>query len=41
MLDTDGEVGTKSLVTYSYGPLHMDEQKQDGQLEPTLYRYRM
>ena len=34
MRDTDGEVGTKSLVTYSCGSLHMDEQRQDDQLEP-------
>ena len=32
--DTAGEVGTSLLVMYSYGPLHMDEQKQDDQLEP-------
>ena len=30
MQDTAGEVGT-----YSCGPLHIDEQKQDVQLEPT------
>ena len=30
MQDTAGEV-----VTYSCGPLHMDEQRQDDQLEPT------
>ena len=30
MRDTAGEV-----VTYSCGPLHMDEQRQDDQLEPT------
>ena len=35
MRDTAGEVGTNSKVTYSCGPLHMDEQRQDGQLEPT------
>ena len=35
MRDTAGEVGTNLLVTYSCGPLHMDEQRQDDQLEPT------
>ena len=35
MQDTAGEVGTSSLVMYSYGPLHMAEQKQGNQLEPT------
>ena len=35
MRDTGGEVGTNSLGTYSCGPLHMDEQSQDDQLEPT------
>ena len=35
MQDTAGEVGTNSWVTYSHGPLHMDEQRQDDQLEPT------
>ena len=34
MQDTAGEVGTISYVTYSCGPLHMDEQRQDDQLEP-------
>ena len=33
--DTAGEVGTSSWVMYSCGPLHMDEQRQDDQLEPT------
>ena len=33
--DTAGEVGTSSLVMYSSGPLHMAEQRQDDQLEPT------
>ena len=33
--DTAGELGTNSYVTYSSGPLHMDEQRQDDQLEPT------
>ena len=28
MQDTAGEVGTSSLMMYSYGPLHMAEQKQ-------------
>ena len=35
MQDTAGEVGTSSLVIYSYGSLHMAEQKQGDQLEPT------
>ena len=34
MWDTAGEVGTNSQVKYSGGPLHMDEQRQDDQLEP-------
>ena len=34
MLDTTGEVGTNSEATYSCGPLHMDEQRQDDQIEP-------
>ena len=34
MHDTAGEVGTNSWATYSYGPLHMDEQRQDDQLQP-------
>ena len=34
MWDTAGEVGTSSLVIYSCGLLHMDEQKQDDQPEP-------
>ena len=34
MRDTAGEVGTNSEVAYSCGPLHMDEQRQDGHLEP-------
>ena len=33
MQDTAGEVGTSSLVMYSYGALHMAEQKQDDLLE--------
>ena len=36
MRDTAGEVGANSQVIYSCGPLHMDEQKQDDQLEPTF-----
>ena len=28
MQDTAGEVGTSSLVMYSYGPLHMVEEKK-------------
>ena len=28
MQDTAGEVGRNSVVMYSYGPLHMAEQKQ-------------
>ena len=35
MRDTAGEVGTNSLVTYSCGPLHIDEQRQNDLLEPT------
>ena len=35
MQDTAGEVETKSKVTYSCGPLHIDEQMQDNQQEPT------
>ena len=35
MRNTTGEVGMSSKVTCSCGPLHMDEQKQDDQLEPT------
>ena len=34
MRDTAGEVGTNSSVAYSSGTLHMEEQKQDDQLEP-------
>ena len=34
MRDTAGEVRTNSLVMYSCGPLHRDEQRQDNQLEP-------
>ena len=36
--DTAGEVGTSSYGMYSCGPLHMDEQRQDNQLEPTYSR---
>ena len=32
---TAREVGTSSWVMYSCGPLHMDEQRQDVQFEPT------
>ena len=35
MQDTAGEVRTSSLVMYSYAALHMAEQKQGDQLEPT------
>ena len=35
MRDIAGEVGTNSYATYYCGPLHMDEQRQDDQLEPT------
>ena len=38
MRDTAGEVGTNIWVTYSCGPLHMDEQRQDYQLEPIYNR---
>ena len=34
MLDTAGEVETNSYVKYSYGPLQMDEQRQDDEVEP-------
>ena len=33
MRDIAGEVGTNSPATYSCGPLYMDEQKQDDQIE--------
>ena len=35
MQDTSGEVRKNSYVAYSCGPLHMDKQRQDDQLEPT------
>ena len=35
MQDTAGEVGTSSYVMYSYCPLHLAEQNQSYQLEPT------
>ena len=35
--DTAGEVGMKSEVTYSFGPLHVDKQRQDDQLEPIYH----
>ena len=35
MRETAGEVRTNSWVMYSCGPLHMDEQRQDDQLETT------
>ena len=34
MRDPAGEVRTYSYVIYSCGPLHMDEQRQDDELEP-------
>ena len=34
--DTAGEVGMNSWLMYSCGPLHIDKQKQDIQLEPTF-----
>ena len=34
MLDTVRKVGVNSCVTYSCGPHHMDEQRQDDELEP-------
>ena len=37
MLDTAAEVGTNSYVTYSCGPLHMDDHRLDEQLEPTYH----
>ena len=33
--DTAGKVGTSSSVMYSSGSFHVDEQRQDDQLEPT------
>ena len=39
MQDTAGEERTSSEVMYSYGPLHMAEQKQDDQLEYTYSSY--
>ena len=33
MRNTAGEVRTNSWVTFSYGPLHMDEQVLDNKLE--------
>ena len=35
MQDKAGEIGTSSLVMYSYGSLHMAKQMQDDQLKPT------
>ena len=35
MRDSAGEVGTNSWAIRSCGPLHIDEQRQDDQLEPT------
>ena len=35
MWNTAGEVRTNSLAIDSWGPLHMDEQRQNDQLEPT------
>ena len=35
MRDTAGEVGTNSQVTYPCESLHMDELRQDNDLEPT------
>ncbi len=32
--ETAGEVRTNSSVIYFCGPLHMDKQRQDDQLEP-------
>ena len=37
--DTAGEVWTSSWVMCSCGPLHLDEQKQGVQLEPTYISY--
>ena len=37
--DTARGAGTNSLMMYSYGPLHMAEQKQDDQLEHTYSSY--
>ena len=35
MQETAGEVGTGSLSMYFWGPLHMNAQRQEVQLEPT------
>ena len=35
MRDTAGEVGTSLLGINSSGPLHMDKQRLDNQLQPT------
>ena len=35
MWDTARQIGTNSWVTYSCGPLHKNEQRQDDQVEPT------
>ena len=35
MIQTCGKVRTNSKVIYSYRPLHVNEQRQDDQLEPT------
>ena len=37
--DTAGEAGTSSYVMYSYGPPHMDEQKQYAHLKHTYSSY--
>ena len=39
MQDSAGEVRTNSLVMYSCGPFHMDEQRQEDQLEYTYSSY--
>ena len=36
MRGTAREVGTNSYMTYSCGPLHMDEQRRAGLLEPYI-----
>ena len=39
MQDTPGEVRTNSKAIYSSGPLHMDEQRLDEQLEPIYHSF--
>ena len=39
MQDTAGEVGTSSLVMYSYGPLHIDKKASTILHTPALLGY--